>query len=316
MGLVASRQGSSVAIGRRLARRRGSNQPVLMFDVVSRRRATLALGVLLGGVAISGATDVAKEASLPEASVVTRRMIDRSKAVSADTHSPVCVFDKLTVYETLDSDGLVKRSKEKLYEVTIRSGMTSNQLVAVEGRRLSGEESAGLSEKERRWRDSYAAGKSGGTTERMDDFVNEQLFARFDIRCVARETVRDRRCVVLELKPKAGELPTERLMDRVINLLHGRLWVDELEYETVRADVRTVGTLRLWGGVLGALESLQIHADRERSGFGIWYNRHFEVNLRGRKLFSPMLIRVREIGSKIRKAAEALGPVTTASGGR
>ncbi|MCC7373691.1 MAG: hypothetical protein IT581_03475 [Verrucomicrobiales bacterium] len=281
-----------------------------MFDVESRRLAALVLMVLLGGGGHAMAAAAAQAVPLPEASVVTRRMIERSKAVSANTNAPVCVFDKLTVYETLDTDGLVKRSKEKLYEVTIRAGMTSNQLVSVDGRRLSAEESAGLSEKERRWRDSYASGKNGGTTERMDDFVNEQLFSRFDIRCVGRETVRDRRCVILELEPKSADLPTDRLMDRVINLLHGRLWVDETEYEIVRADVRTAGTLRLWGGVLGALESLQIHADRECSGLGIWFNRHFEVNLRGRKLFSPMLIRVREIGSKMRLAVEDSGAAT------
>ncbi|MBL9136797.1 MAG: hypothetical protein JNK85_13050 [Verrucomicrobiales bacterium] len=280
-----------------------------MSDGFSRLRGCLALAILLCGAVNGRADGGTMEATLPEASQVIRRMIERSKAVSANTNAPVCLFDKLAVYETLDSGGMVKRAKEKLYEVTIRAGMTSNHLVAVEGRRLSTEESVILSEKERRWRDSYAGGRGGGTTERMDDIVNEQLFSRFEIRCVGRERVRDRRCLVLDLKPKAGELPSDRLMDRVINLLNGQLWVDESEFEIVRAEVRTVGTLRLWGGVLGSLEFLQLHVDRERSVFGVWYNRHFEVNLRGRKLFSPMLIRAREIGSRIRLAGQSVSPM-------
>lgn len=298
---IANRQEASLGL-RPLG---GSNQPDGVMDGSRRWRVILGVAVVLGGVFGSLAETGAPEGPLPEASQVVRRMIERSKAVSADTHAPVCHFDKLAVYETLDTDGMVKRSKEKMYLVTIRAGMTSNQLVAVEGRRLLSEESEILSEKERRWRDSYSAGRGGGSTERMDDIVNEKLFSRFEIQCVGREKIRDRRCLVLDLKPKAGDLPTDRLMDRVINLLHGRLWVDESESEIVRAEVRTVGTLRLWGGVLGSLESLQLHVDRERSGFGVWYNRHFEVNLRGRKLFSPMLIRAREIGSRIRLAGGA-----------
>lgn len=242
-----------------------------------------------------------------DAAEVIRRLIARAQAVGADTNAPMAVYDNLSFHEHLASDGRVKSVKEKRYEVSIRRGMTHNRLVSVNGRQLSEEESAAQSEKERRWRETYASNRSGGRTDRMDQIINERLFARFEITTAGRERVRGHDCVVLALAPKPDkEAADERLMDRVIDLMHGRMWVDTTEYEIVAAEVETRGTMRVWGGVLGALEFMSFHVDRERGAGGIWFNRHLEVVVRGRKLFSPMSIRAREIGSGLRLVEESM----------
>lgn len=233
-----------------------------------------------------------------------QRMAARSKAVAEATQVPAYVFRKQSLNETLDEDGSVRRSKEKLYEVTILRGMTHNRLVSIDGRPLSAEESAALSERERRWRETYSAGRGegggGSGADRMDQIVNERLFARFEFADEGRESVRGRRCVILGFRPRAGDLPEDRLMDRVINLFRGKIWVDQEEAEIVRADVATEGVLRVWGGVLGSLERFELHLDRERSEYGVWYNRHAEIRVRARRLFSLVAMRVREIGSALR----------------
>ena len=178
--------------------------------------------------------------------------------------------------------------------------MTHNRLVMVDGRPLTPEESAVQSEKEKRWRDAYAGGKGGSMVERMDQLVNTNLIQRYDFSVVGRERVRDRECWVLDFRPHAGELPVERLIDRVLNLLRGRVWISVADDEIVRAEVRTEGTLRLWGGFLGSLESFRLHLEREPSEFGPWYNRHAEVTVRARKLFTSIHARLREIGSDVR----------------
>jgi hypothetical protein len=236
--------------------------------------------------------------------VLLDRMVVRARAVAAATNEPPYVFRKQAVNDTLDGEGEVKRSKEKVYEVTLLRGMTHNRLVSVDGVRLSAEESVALSEKERRWRETYSSGRgeSGGGSgaERVDQLVNEKLMGRFEFTAEGWETVRGRRCVVLAFRPKAGDLPEERLMDRVINLFRGRVWVDEEEAEIARAEVATEGTMRVWGGVLGSLERFELHLDRERSRFGVWFNRHAEIRIRARRLFSLVSMRVREIGSDLR----------------
>ncbi len=238
-----------------------------------------------------------------EVDALMGRVAERARRVSTDTNAPIHVFDKLTVVESLAADGSVKKVTEKKYEVLLRHGMTHNRLVEVDGVSLGPEESAAQSEKEKRWRDTYSARKGGASAaDRADDVLNERLFRRFVFTATGEETIRGRRCVALEFHPKPGGLPEERLVDKVINLMHGHIWVDAEEEELVRAEAETRGTLRLWGGLLGSLDSFRIHVDRERSGLGPWFNRHLEIHVRARKLFTPVHMRAREVGSRLRLA--------------
>ncbi len=271
------------------------------------------------GADVSGSISAAGEgagSSAVEPEVWVRRMIERARAVGEDSGAPMARFDNVSFHETLASDGTVKRSREKRYEVLIRRGMTHNRLVSVDGRRLTEEESMAQTEKEKRWRDTYAANRSGGSADRMDQIVNERLFSRFDFTDGGRERVRGRDCVVLVLGPKAEEAKSEeRLMDRVINLLHGRIWVDAELHEIVKAEVETRGEMRVWGGIVGSLEFFRLHVDREPGVAGIWYNRHMEVEVRGRKLFSSIWMRARELGSHLRLVdSESPAPTTSAAG--
>jgi hypothetical protein len=107
-------------------------------------------------------------------------------------------------------------------------------------------------------------------------------------------------CYVLTFRPKAIELPEDRLLDRVINLLQGRVWVDAAEFEIARVDVETEGRLRLWGGLLGEVGSFRLHLERERSPLGAWFNRFAEASVRGRRLFLPFHMRMRELAGELR----------------
>jgi hypothetical protein len=230
----------------------------------------------------------------PDATEILRQVAARARAVSGDTHAPWFSYPKVSVHHHLDSDGAVKDVGEKLYQVTLTRGMTHNRLVAVDGRNLSESESRERSERERQWRESFAAGKRGSATDRLDALVNEEFIARFQFTWTGRERIRDRSCHVLHFAPRPGPLPEERLMDRVLHRLHGRIWVDETTHELARVEAATVGVLRVWGGLLGSLEALEFHLEREASDFGVWFNRHLEVEVRGRRLFSQLWIRARE----------------------
>jgi hypothetical protein len=237
---------------------------------------------------------------LEPASTILARMTERARQVAGDTSGPVCVYRSLSLMETLDGSGAVRRSREKVYEVTLRQGVTHNRVLAVDGRTLSEDESRAASEKEKRWRDSYAGERGGSMADRMDQLVNDELVARYEFKTVAREAIRGIDAWVLEFRPKPGDLPADRLIDRVLNLLHGRVWISVAEAEVVRAEVWTQGTLRLWGGFLGSLEFFRLHLDREPTAIGPWFNRHAEITVRGRKLFTTMHVRLREVGGDVR----------------
>lgn len=256
-------------------------------------RLSLAVAIVAHGLSLIGAQAQA-QGSEPDPTEILRQVAARARAVSGDAQAPWFAYPKVSVHQHLASDGAVKDVREKQYQVTLVRGMTHNRLMAVDGRSLSESESLERSERERQWRESFAAGKRGSATDRLDALVNEEFIARFQFTWTGRETVRERSCHVLHFQPRSGPLPEERLMDRVLHRLHGRIWVDETTYELARVEAATVGVLRVWGGLLGSLESLQFHLEREATDFGVWFNRHLEVEVRGRRLFSHLWIRARE----------------------
>ena len=251
----------------------------------------LLLSVLSGGA--GGGAEPAPNADPP---AVLRRVAERARTIATATNIPAASFRKLSISEFLDTDGEVRRATEKVYEVTLRRGMPQNRLVAVDGHELGAEESAQRSAGERRWREAYAGGGNSSPLDRMDRLVNDRLFARFEFSIAGRETVRGHSCVIIAFEPRPGPLPEERLIDRVINLLHGRIWVAENEDEIARIEAHTEGTLNLWGGILGRLEEFRLRLERDRGAPGIWFNRRTEAVVRARKLFSTVNFRLREVG--------------------
>lgn len=230
--------------------------------------------VLLGGWCLvgTGAVSALEDGSQPDVPAVLERLVTRARQVSALTNAPTYVYEKRGLYEFRRPDGSLRHLKEKVYEVRLYRGMTRNRLIRVDSRELAPEESQRETEGERRWRSAYTAGRTAFRDERMEDVLNKDLLARFEFQFEGRELVRGRPTISLTFRPKSADLPNERLIDRVINKLEGRIRVDEGDDEIVQAEARTVGRLRLWGGLLGTLDFFQLRLDRERAASGVWYN--------------------------------------------
>lgn len=259
---------------------------------------------MLGGLLlflIATANGRAAEASLPDVHELLGRMVERARAVGSETNLLVHHFTKTSWYEKLDAAGSVTSVKEKRYDVVLFRGLPHNRLVSVDGQPLNGEESEKRTEGERKVRNRFSASGSARGDESVSALINEDLAARFDFQVERREVLSGRPSLVVTFRPKAGPLPVNRLADRVINLLHGTIWVDEAEAEVARAQVRTEGTLRLWGGFLGSVEQVEFEVGRARAPAGAWYNQHGLFTVRGRKLWETIHFRARELATDLRQ---------------
>lgn len=257
---------------------------------------------LLGLLAVNAAR---ADAPLPSAEELLARMVARARLVGAETNRLVHHFLKTSWYEKLDAAGEVASVKEKTYEVTLERGLPHNRLVAVDGQPLPPAESERRTEGERRVRNRFSASGSGRADESVSALINDDLVARFQFTVTGRAEIAGRPALVLAFRPRPGPLPSERLADRVINLLHGTVWVDEAEAEVARADVRTEGALRLWGGFLGAVERVEFQIERARAPAGVWYNRRGVFTVRARKLWETLHFRAREVAGEIREGPPA-----------
>lgn len=257
--------------------------------------------LLLSWLGLLTAYAARADAPLPTAEELLARMVERARVIGAETNRLVHHFTKTSWHEKLDAAGRVTSVREKTYEVTLERGLPHNRLVAVDGQPLPPVESERRTEGERRVRNRYSASGSGRADESVSALINDDLVARFEFTVTGREEIAGRPVLVLVFRPRPGPLPSERLADRVINLLHGTVWVDEAEAEVARADVRTEGALRLWGGFLGAVEYLEFQIDRSRTPAGAWYNRRGVFTVRARKLWESLHFRAREVAGEIRE---------------
>lgn len=110
------------------------------------------------------------------------------------------------------------------------------------------------------------------------------LFLRSDCTLAGREVLNDRPALVLDFKPKSKKLSDNSFVDRFLNRISGRAWIDEAEGVVARADLSLTTQMNLAGGLLGAIKKFVYHYNRERTGDGLWFPRTISFHVEGREV--------------------------------
>jgi hypothetical protein len=167
--------------------------------------------------------------------------------------------------------------------------MPSLRLARVNGQRLSESQLRAEEEKELNSRKNYA--RSDGRSDHFERILSPDLVGRYDLRLVDVQVLEGRRAYVIEFKPKPG-LRVKQTVDRLLNQLHGKIWIDAHEYELAKADVRMLNEVKLWGGLLASVRNFHITLHRTRLQDGAWFNRASTAYFDGRKLLDTVHIHV------------------------
>lgn len=248
--------------------------------------------------AARGETQASGSAPLPSAEAVVERVLARAKALQSEAAPKRYVYSKISVMEELGSKDEVRSKRVKEYEVTLAGGVTRLKLLKVDGKRVNDRDVKALEVKERKERgeDPEAAPKP----RRSSAFITEELVRRFAYKVERREMLGTRPCLVLTFQPRSEEMPVNQMFDRALNRMAGTLWLDEQEAEVCRLEVRLLEKVTVWGGLLGAMETLSMNLNRERSSEGVWFNKNFKMMLQGRRLMDSMRMRLSEESSGFR----------------
>ncbi len=255
----------------------------------------LAIALLLMGLSFDCRASTEFQ-PLPPSEEVIAKLLHRAKAIASETNSSRYVYLKTLETEELDDSGNVKSKKEQLYEVKLIGGMPHPRLIRVNGRSLDKEGIQKENASQENARRNMVSEKRPG---RRDMILSEDLLSRFQYKVEGRETLLGRTTLIVSFKPKEARLPEKKLIDRVLNKLSGRVWVDEQESELAKIDLHLTEEVTLWGGVLGSLKELSMVMDRDRLAEGVWFNKKGVFTIQGRKLFSSLRMRARETASKI-----------------
>lgn len=162
-----------------------------------------------------------------------------------------------------DAKGRVKEEKHEVYEVypSAQSRHTYRKLVERNGRPLAPEDLAKQDrEHERKVARSVKAGEAAeakrrerlAEREQREQEIVDEIFRVYNVVIVGRETIEGRSTLLVTFQPRAGIKATGR-PGRILQKFSGRAWVDEEDYQVVRAEAQLHDTLSFGLGILARL---------------------------------------------------------------
>jgi hypothetical protein len=215
---------------------------------------------------LSGALLSRAEALLPAADQVVQKVIERAQQSQPLDQHKSYTYSKRVVSEDLDPDGNPIRRKEEVREVT-PSQDSANQ-------------------------------------KRKYQFeLNEELLGRFQFEVLGRETLQGRPALVLAFEPRSDRLPVRQMQDRFLNRAAGKVWIDEREYELVKADIHLLEPVKFIGGVVGAVHRFNYILERIRLDEGVWITERTRFYLKARQFLKPVHLRKEEVWSNFMRMA-------------
>jgi hypothetical protein len=234
-----------------------------------------------------------------KADEIIGKAVERSQSPVVRTDRPSFTYTKVAVTEEFDAAGKVKEHKEKVYQVSFRGGSSFAKLLEVNGHAPAEADLKKQADNELSLHQILGEGKATKGDNR-ESFLTPQVAARFDFKLSNVDSLNGRRAYVIDFKPKTPALPTHRLVDRLLDRLSGRLWIDVEEFEIARAEVQLRSEVDLLGGLVGCLRKLAYTVTRTRVADGVWLNSFSSGDFEGRKLLDSMHIKMHSESSNFR----------------
>ena len=258
------------------------------------------------------ATAIFMACSVPEsafagatAALTPDEIITKAVAKAQSNYNAKVVRDyayrKTCTTEVLDGEGAVKERKEKVY--LVHAGRAILQQMKCNGEIVAAEE---LKKEDRRVtevRQEVTESKSSSREESWEKFLTGELAGKYTFSLVGTEAVNGRNAYVLAFSPRSEDLPVRRMVDRVLNRLAGRIWVDQEEFEIAKATISLQSQATLGGllKVVGALKRFDYKVERVRVAENVWFNRATQGDFESRKLWDSTRTRVMTEASGFQK---------------
>ena len=176
-----------------------------------------------------------------------------------------------------DGNGQVTEERRVEWEVIPIDGWSFMRRRTIDGQPLSGESLAEENAREAAFREDLRRRREGevepeeAPEENENEIViNEELFARFDFTLESEEQLRNRPSYRIAFAPREGSLPARGRIDRMINKVRGRIWIDRETFEFARLEYELMDTVRFGWGVLATLHVFRGSIDRGPALPGFW----------------------------------------------
>ncbi len=227
--------------------------------------------------------------AIPSPEEIIRKAVERAKWAETQNHAEEFSLTQLVVTDKLDDGGKVKEHEERLYQGFPIDGTLYARLTQKNRKALSDKEVKQEQERERKFRQKLAESKrkKDKPKDGEDELAfNEELVGKYRFEVLGLETINGRAAFLLSFEPKSRNLPVKRRMDRVLNKLAGKLWLDQDSYEISRVEAHLTEKARVGWGILGSVDNVEFLLEQNRVDEDIWLPSRFDLYIKARLLFS------------------------------
>ena len=212
----------------------------------------------------------------PDARDIIRR------ATEADQHNEELsrnyTFVQRVNKRTLNSDGSVKRTEIRTYDVTLSEGTPYRRLIAIDDKPLppdrerteQGKLQKSIEERRRESAQQRAKRIAQWEKDRQKDreFVNELLEA-MDFRVTGEEVIAGRKTWVVSATPHPGYRP-KSMETKFLVKMRGRTWIDETDYMAARIEAEAVDDISMGFFLAKVSKGSRFYIDQTRVNGEVW----------------------------------------------
>lgn len=273
--------------------------------IAQARLARLLLSVLFAGAPAARAQTPAKYGvgpakAAPPVEEIVKKAIERGKWDDEQKLDARYTYTQRSTVEELDSGERVKKHEERLLFVLPIEGESYARLIEKDGKPLSEKDARLEKERERKFRQRQAEKRRRREQGQRDDGdieITEELANKYRFTLIGNEPVNGRPAYVLSLEPRSNDLPVRRRLDRLLNKVAGRVWIDEQDFEISRADLHLAEDVSAWGGVLASLRKFLLRVDQTKVDETVWLPRYVDAYFDGRILVKTFHMKVQQQNS-------------------
>jgi len=234
---------------------------------------------------------MADDPPLPNPQTLRQRAIASEEKQQKDRENYSCTVREES-YE-YNPDGSVKKKHTTLSERFFVNGWSIEHALEKDGKPLNAGEAKKEQERVDKLVKKYSSAKRAEKAEQdmerqLDMFLKAQRFSN------GHREQRDGRSIVAYDLAGDPNFHPQRLQERMMQSLVGKIWVDEELGALQEMKLRTDRDLKIGGGLANLHRGFQIHVVQQRQQDGVWIEKLVEGNGDARALFSKHVFRFHE----------------------
>ncbi len=231
------------------------------------------------------------------------------------------IFHRKEEDQNLDSQGNIKSTDTREYEVHFVGNWEIDRLISKNGKPLSRREDRWQDEEVRR-QESHAlkqeAKRDAGEEPGKNDFTVSKFLAANRFIHLRKETYQQHEVYAMDFEPRPDFEP-HSILDKILKSLGGTIWIDKNAHQVVRLEARFLESVKVGGGLVGSLEKGgNVVLEQRYLNGEVWMPSYDEVHINERIFFMRRPINAISTYSDYRKfhVTSHIASVARLAGGR